>query len=140
MQFNTHDGQVPTDGWRVPDPNESEPAPRANERVILADLVKPSLSLPIQSFLHEVLSYFRSQLRHLRPNGVAHLSCFVTLCEGFVGIPPNWVLFKHIFYLKPQMVEKNVKEICGGLGTQAKKSSGYFNLKWLDTVKNWQLT
>lgn len=139
MQLYTHDGQVPADGRRLPDPNEPEPAPRANEQVILTQFVERGLSLPIQPFLREVLSYFRAQLHHLTPNGVAHLLCFVTLCEGFLGIPPNWVLFKHIFYAKPQTVEKNVMQICGGLGIQV-KSSGYFDMKWLDTVKNWQST
>lgn len=36
------------------------------------------------------------------------------------------------------MVEKNVIKICDGLGIQVKKSSSYFNMKWPDTVKNWQ--
>lgn len=98
------------------------------------------MSLPIHTFLREVLSYFRAQLHHLTPNGVAHLSCFVTFCEVFLGIQPNWVLFKHIFYAKPQTVSKDVMQTCGGLGIQIKKSSGYFDMKWPDTMKGWQAT
>lgn len=96
-----HDGWLPPTGWRLPGPDELEPATKANERVILTQFLERGVSLPIHPFLQQVLSYFHAQPHHLTPNGVAHLSCFITLCEAFLGIELSWVLFKHIFYAKP---------------------------------------
>lgn len=57
-----------------------------------------------------------------------------------MGIDPHWVLFQYIFCAKPQMVEKDVLQIYGRLGIQAKKKMNYFDMKWPDTVKGFQST
>lgn len=31
-----------------------------------------------------------------------------------------------------------ISQLCGGLGLQVKKTAGYFDMKWPDTVKMWQ--
>lgn len=48
------------------------------------------------------------------------------------------MLFKYIFYAKPQTVEKDVMQLCRGLGIQSKKSTNYFDMKWPGTVRDWQ--
>ena len=37
------------------------------------------------------------ELQHLNPNGVQHIVVFVTLCEGFLGISPNFDLWRYFF-------------------------------------------
>lgn len=64
----------------------------------------------------------------------------MTLCESFLSIPLDWALFKHFFYIKPQMVSKDVYQTCGALGIQAKRPSSYFDMKWPDSLKWWTST
>ncbi|KAK1692353.1 hypothetical protein QYE76_009050 [Lolium multiflorum] len=41
------------------------------------------------------------EYRHqLTPNSILHVAISITLCECFLGIPPNWALWKRIFYLR----------------------------------------
>jgi hypothetical protein len=39
-----------------------------------------------------LLHFYGIQMHHLTPNGVLHIACFITLCEGFLGTRPHWGL------------------------------------------------
>jgi hypothetical protein len=36
-------------------------------------------------------------MQNLNPNSVLQISVFVTLCEGYLGIRPNFALWKYYF-------------------------------------------
>ncbi|KAK1653891.1 hypothetical protein QYE76_071696 [Lolium multiflorum] len=40
------------------------------------------------------------RLHQLTPNSILHVSIFITLCECFLGVQPNWALWKRIFCLR----------------------------------------
>lgn len=50
------------------------------------------LRLPLSTFTRGILTHYGLQLHHLTPSGVLHLSCFVTLCECFLGVLPYFGL------------------------------------------------
>lgn len=122
------------------DPEEQEPTPQDDERVILTSFLNRGLGLLIHPFLQRVLEHFHVQLHHLPPNMIAHLSGYVMLCEVFLGILLDWALFKHYFYAKTQTVSRDVYQMCGALGIQTKHNWSYFEMKWPDSLKGWTST
>ncbi|KAE8790539.1 hypothetical protein D1007_35105 [Hordeum vulgare] len=91
---------------------------------------------------------FGAQLHHFPPNAIAYLSAFVVLCECFIGCPPHWGLFKHIFSARSQTIKRlnqsddktHLLQLCGGLGFQKKSKSSYPALQLSESVRNWQST
>jgi hypothetical protein len=127
---------------------EVEPEPRDGERVLLLTHIERGFSMPPHPFFRAFLNYFGAQLHHLPPNAIAYLSCFITLCECFLGCPPHWGLFKHIFSVRSQAVKKanpkdsktHVIQLCGGLGIQKRGRSGFPSMTFPDSVRGWQST
>jgi hypothetical protein len=37
------------------------------------------------------------ELHNFAPNAILQAATFVGVCEGFLGIPVNWVLWVHLF-------------------------------------------
>jgi hypothetical protein len=57
------------------------------------------LGLPPSKFLVSVLNFLRCELVHLNLNAIAVLSCFTMLCECWLGIAPNTILFWYYYSL-----------------------------------------
>jgi hypothetical protein len=47
------------------------------------------LSLPPHPFLCGLLFAYGIRLHDLNPNTILHITCFITLCECFLGIEPH---------------------------------------------------
>jgi hypothetical protein len=58
--------------------------------------------LPTCDFLRGLLQHYQIKLVHLNPNSILQIVVFVHLCDAFLGIPPNFPLFKNYFFLKYQ--------------------------------------
>ena len=71
---------------------ESYPTPRIGYRVTFVDHLIRGLATPIHEFLRGLHFVYGLQLHHLTPNSILHISIFITLCECFLGSPPNWGL------------------------------------------------
>ena len=60
---------------------------------------------PAHKFLRGLLHYYKVELQHLNPNGIQHITAFIALCEGFLGISPHsnlWWYFFAVTLLKKQ--------------------------------------
>ncbi|KAK1691937.1 hypothetical protein QYE76_008634 [Lolium multiflorum] len=82
------------DAIRFPS-EESYPNPPMEYRVSFVDHLIRGLSAPIHDFLRGLLFVYGIQLHQLTPNSILHISIFITLCECFLGIPPNRALETH---------------------------------------------
>src|SRR4051812_19452701 len=58
-----------------------------------------------------LLFSYQLQLHDLTPNGMLHIVCFITLCEGFLGIYPHWGLWKRLFNVKRTNSEYAVGQV-----------------------------
>jgi hypothetical protein len=67
------------------------------------------------------------ELVHLSPNSILQIVIFVHLCEAFLGISPNFPLFKNYFFLKYQPSATNQKVI-RGIGLQTRPHAGFLDL------------
>jgi hypothetical protein len=46
----------------------------------------------VSDFLHMLLHHYRMELQNLNPNSILQITVFVALCEGYLGIKPNFAL------------------------------------------------
>ncbi|KAK1604246.1 hypothetical protein QYE76_027919 [Lolium multiflorum] len=124
------------DAIRFPS-EESYPKPPMEYRVSFVDHLIRGLSTPIHDFLRGLLFVYGIQLHQLTPNSILHISIFITLCECFLGIPPNWALWKRIFYLR-RNGSHNVTYNIGGVVICVRTDVDYFDVKFPDSVQGWR--
>jgi hypothetical protein len=43
------------------------------------------------------MGYYGIEYLNLNPNGIFHTAIFVHFCEAFLGIKPQWILFRKFF-------------------------------------------
>lgn len=95
-------------------------------------------SLPTLNFFHGLLEFCGINIYHLNPNFILHIVVFIHLCKAFVGILPHFVLFRRIFFLKPQ---SNKDDPClvgrSGLQLRGSLSKKYFSLPFKTSNKGW---
>ncbi|KAK1644557.1 hypothetical protein QYE76_062362 [Lolium multiflorum] len=80
---------------------------------------------------------FPNGLHHLTPNSILHISIFITLCEAFLGVSPNWALWKRIFFCR-RNGSPNVAYNIGGVVISVRSSVNYFDVKLPDSVQGWR--
>jgi hypothetical protein len=49
----------------------------------------------VSDFFRELLHHYGIELQNLNPNSIMQIMVFVTLCEGYLGIKPNFALWKY---------------------------------------------
>ena len=77
--------------WIIPE-NEEEPVPPSGHVVSFKSFHECGFGVPASRFLRRILGHYGVELQNLNPNGVLHLSVFVGLCEGFLGIDAHFGL------------------------------------------------
>jgi hypothetical protein len=64
--------------------------------------------VPASIFMRALLHYYRVELHHLAPNTVAQAAIFTAVCEGYLGVEPQWNLWLHLF--KAELFAKKAGE------------------------------
>ncbi|KAK1654019.1 hypothetical protein QYE76_071824 [Lolium multiflorum] len=77
------------------------------------------------------------RLHQLTPNSILHVSIFITLCKCFLGVRPNWALWKRIFCLR-RNGSHNIAYNIGGVVICVRPDIEYFDVKFPDSVKGWR--
>ncbi|KAK1641988.1 hypothetical protein QYE76_059793 [Lolium multiflorum] len=96
---------------------------------------KDALRFPSdESYPSPPISY---RLHQLTPNSILHIVIFITLCECFLGVPPNWALWKRIFYLR-RNGSHNFTYNIGGVVICVRPDVEYFDVKFPDSVQGWR--
>ena len=124
------------DALRFPS-EESYPSPPIEYRVSFVDHLIRGLSTPIHDFLRGLLFVYGVQLHQLTPNSILHVAIFITLCECFLGIQPNWALWKRIFCLR-RNGSHNIAYNIGGVVICGRPDIEYFDVKFPDSVQGWR--
>ncbi|KAK1678068.1 hypothetical protein QYE76_038916 [Lolium multiflorum] len=116
---------------------ESYPSPLMEYRVSFVDHLIRGLSPPIHEFLRGLLFVYGLQLHQLTPNSILHVSIFITLCECFLGVHPNWALWKRIFCIRRNGAHGVAYNI-GGVVICVRPDVEYFDVKFPDSVQGWR--
>jgi hypothetical protein len=100
--------------------DERVPSLLKGYRVMFLAFLLRGLSLRAHEFLRGLLFVYGVQLHQLTPNSILHISCFITLCESFLGIDPHWVLWKFLF--RPSVSLDKKPELGGAVVSMQSKS------------------
>jgi hypothetical protein len=76
------------------------PAPVGGYVVSFMAFYERGFGKPLHQFLCSMLWYYDHELHHLTPSGVLHIVAFVTLCEAYLGIDPNFDLWSYFFRVR----------------------------------------
>jgi hypothetical protein len=82
--------------WIVPG-NEDEPNPPTGYIVSFAHFHEQGFGTHMSDFFHGLLHHYGIEMQNLNPNLILQIMVFVTLCEGYLGIRPNFALWKYYF-------------------------------------------
>jgi hypothetical protein len=113
------------------------PKPPSGYRVMFLAFFLRGLSFPAQKFLCGLLFIYSVQLHQLTPNSISHITCFVTLCESFLGIKPHWSLWKLLFHLRPS-VSLSKKPELGGAVVSVHAKAHYLEFNMAASVQGWR--
>jgi hypothetical protein len=89
------DGQPPA--WVILPPAEREPNPPFGYVISFVHFHERGFAAPASRFLHGLCYHYGVQLHNFAPNTISQAATFVSMCEGFLGIPANWDLWVHLF-------------------------------------------
>ena len=83
--------------WIVPSANDREPNPPSGYVVCFLSFLDRGFGTPAGRLIRAILHYYEVELHNLNPNSVMQAAVFATVCEGFLGVPPHWNLWLHLF-------------------------------------------
>jgi hypothetical protein len=118
---------------------EDLPTPNRNEIVVFSSFFQHGFNVLTCDFFHRLLYHYQIDLVHLNPNSILQIAVFVHLCEAFLGIPPNFTLFKNYFFLKYQPSDAN-RKVIGGVGLQTHPRTGFLDLLMKTSLRGWHVT
>jgi hypothetical protein len=113
------------------------PQPPSGYRVMFLSFLLRGLSLPAHEFLRGLLFVYGVQLHQLTPNSILHITCFVTLCESFLGIEPHFLLWRSIFRLCPSVALSNKPKL-GGAVVSVRAKAQYLEFSMSASVQGWR--
>lgn len=97
---------------RIPD-EEFPPTPLDGEHVIHQEYFLRGLGFPLYSFVRVLLCCYGCQLHHIPPNGILHITNFITFCEIFLGTSPHFELFRYFFRVRVQTNRDAIYDLGG---------------------------
>jgi hypothetical protein len=131
------------DEWLLPDMDDS-PTPPAGYAVSFIHFHKQGFTSPVHRFLRRHLYYYKVDLQHLNPNGIQHLTAFVVLCEGYLGIGPDFDLWRYFFTVTLQRTKGKGRQVdrhwlmgCAGIHLRNNRVGKYMTLKLVTSNKGW---
>jgi hypothetical protein len=83
--------------WIVPHLNEREPNPPYGYVVSFIRFHERGFAAPASRFMRALCYHYGVELHNFTPNAISQAATFVSVCEGFLGIPVNWDLWVHLF-------------------------------------------
>jgi hypothetical protein len=83
--------------WIILD-NEDKLNPHIGCVVSFTYFHEQGFKTPTSDFFNGLLRHYRIKLQNLNPNLILQIVVFVALCEGYLGIKPNFALWKYYFY------------------------------------------
>jgi hypothetical protein len=121
-----------------PTTGEDLKTPNTKETVVFCSFQR-GFGLPACDFFCGLLDHYQIELVHLNPNSILQITIFVHLCKAFLGIPPNFPLFKNYFFLKYQPSAAN-RKVIRAVGLQTRSRANFFDLLMKSSVQGWHGT
>jgi hypothetical protein len=125
--------------WSVPPAGSTALAPEEGEIVVFTWFFERGLGLLAHPFLRGLLNYYKVELHHLNPTGIAHITAFIAFCKAFVGAEANFALWKYFFH-PCVLTSRGEPLFAGGCGLRLRgnRADEYFWMKMADSNKGWR--
>ena len=91
--------------WLVPPVNDREPNLLPGYVVCFLAFLDRGFGIQASRFMCALVHYYGVELHNFNPNSIMQVVIFATVCEGYLGIPPHWNLWLHLF--KAEMSPRN---------------------------------
>ena len=78
---------------------EVEPRPEENEVIFFAHFDSFGFGVLVHPLLRWLLYYYGLHVHDLTSQGILHLSVFIMLCEGFLGVPAHYELWRSLLWV-----------------------------------------
>jgi hypothetical protein len=116
------------------------PTEDTHEAVIFMSFLIRGLALPVSPFFRGLLDFYSLNLIHLNPNYVLQIVVFVHLCEAFLGILPQFGLWKYLYHYQPEMAGGQ-HQLVGdaSLELHRGRKTEYLDIPLKDSIKGWRL-
>jgi hypothetical protein len=85
--------------WHVLE-DPMSPAPVEGYMVSFVVFYEQGFDVSLHWFLRSLLQHYDLELHNLTPLGILHITAFVTLCEAYMGIDPNFDLWNYFFWVR----------------------------------------
>jgi hypothetical protein len=98
----------------------------------------------VSDFFHGLLHHYGIEMQNLNPNLILQITVFITLCEGYLGIRPNFALWKYYFcatvFLKSVRRGESVPMCIGSCAIQIRQRQvdKYIIMKGSLSNKGWR--
>ena len=130
--------------WIVPS-GEVELRPPPGYVVSFVYFHDRGFATPAHAFFRGLLHHYQVELQHLNPNRIQNISAFITLCEGFLGVPPVFELWRYFFTvsLTPTKVSSAMVPApvgCAGVHLRSggdRRSARYIDMHLRKSNKGW---
>jgi len=129
--------------WLLLD-GEEFPVPRDGYVVSFTHFHEHGLTMPPHRFLLGLLHFYKIELQHLNPNGIQHITAFIALCEGYLGIEPHFNLWWHFFAVDlqkrkgPNQMEIVMPIGCTSIRLRSQWARDYIPMKLSTSNKGWR--
>ena len=129
--------------WIMPPVNDREPNPPPSYVVCFLSFLDRRFGILACRFMRALAHYYEVELHNFNLNSIMQAAIFTTVCEGYLGIPPHWYLWLHLF--KAEMSSRNEGREkrplrVGGCTLQLRqsRSSTYIRSIMLSSNRGWQ--
>ena len=83
--------------WIALGPTVTDPNPPSSYVVSFAQLHEQGFSVPAGRFIRVLCNHYEVELHNFAPNAISQAAVFVAVCEGYLGTPAHWDLWRHLF-------------------------------------------
>jgi hypothetical protein len=133
------DGQ--SAAWIVLPATDQEPNPPQGYVVSFIRHHERGFAAPASRFMRGLCHHYGVELLNFAPNTISQAATFVSVCEGFLGIPANWDLWVHLFRAELHTLstpEPRVRRAvrAGGMTISLRKSRREFYIPCTMTSNN----
>jgi hypothetical protein len=91
------------------------PAPVKGYMVSFVAFYEWGFGTPSHRFLRLLLQYYNLELHNLTPSGVLHIAAFMTLCEAYLRIDPEFNLWNYFFRVQRSQDPNTELIVSGGM-------------------------
>jgi hypothetical protein len=122
-------------GWRLTT-GEVFPTEGTGESVVFLKHIKHEFRIPAGDFLRGLLHFYRIELVHMAPNSITIITTYIHLYEAYLGIAPNFHLWRHFF----ELMKMGKGVVVGSFSFKLRRNmkSEYIDMALPDNTRGWK--